>query len=274
MANRAISLFSMLRILILLALGMGLASCGTLQRAAPYDPNIEQTVSEFNVAVLTHIAKMQGLSKLEKGAYGENIEFYTTWKIKLEVLRNLAIAQEVGNSCGPEQITDDIIKGGFKKLGVVLQKAQSQIDAVKIDSLNPAKDWIGSRRDKVKAELKEAETKLNAASAASADFARLEARVVRLTDKFERWYAASSRVTAAIVELGKRDHSKSFEGGCTTRLVTNLAEQFAALERFHMKQKDLGIPPRRAPAILMSVPIQVILKVQQRKKVLSGKGLL
>ncbi len=53
-----------------------------------------------------------------------------------------------------------------------------------------------------------------------------------------------------------------------------LADQLAGMERFHMKQRDLGIPPRRAVVILISVPVQVILKVQERKKALTGQGFL
>lgn len=263
-----------IRILAVVAIGLVLASCGVLQRAAPYDPKIEKVVSDFNEAVLAHIAKMQGLARLQAGTYGENVEFYTTWKVKLDALKNHAIAQEVGDTCGPEQITDDIIKGGFKELSGVLEKAQTEIGKVKKDALDPAKMWVVGQRDKIKAELRKAEAKLNVASVSLADIARLEAKVKRLTGKYERWYMAANRITAAIAALSNRDNSNSFRGGCTTRLVTMLAEQFAGLERFHMQQKDKGIPARRAPTLLMSVPVQVILKVQQRKKALSAEGLL
>jgi len=262
------------RTLLMLAIGTGLASCGIVQRAAPYDPKIERTVSEFNESVLEHISRMQGLARHEKGTHAENVEFYRRWQVKLDDLKMHALTQDGGNSCGPEQITDDIIKGGFEGLSVALQAAQARIDAVKNDALDPAKKWIDDRRDELKAALDEAKNRLNAASSAAADFARLEARVEGLTARYERWYEASNRVTGAISALSKRDHSASFEGGCTTRLVNNLAEQFAALERFHMKQREIGIPPRIAPAVLMSVPIQVILKIQQRKKALSERGLL
>lgn len=262
----------LLKLLAALLIGSALASCGVLQPAALYDEKIEKTVTEFDEAILTHIAKMQGFAKLEKGTYGENVAFYTKWKVKLDGLRNHAISREVGTACGPEEITDDIITGGITSLNGALQAAQSVIDTVKVTALDPAKLWVQGKRDLVKAELTEAEKTLNAASLAKADFARLERRVDQLTNKFERWHAASNRVTGAISSLRKKQRSKSFEGGCTTRLVTNLAEQFAGLERFHMKQQDLGIPARSAPAILMSVPIQVILKVQQRKKVLAKKG--
>lgn len=258
----------------MLALGLAMAACGTLQRAAPYDPLIEKTVTEFNKAVLSHIAKMQGVSKLEKGTYGENVEFYTSWKVKLSLLRNHAIAREVGTSCGPEQISNDLIVGGFTALNDVLQKAQATVNSVKRDSLDKARKWANEKKDVLKANLTKAENTLNAATSAQGDLKRLEAKVGTLTEKYERWYIASNRVSAAIAALSRRDQSQPLEGGCTTRLVTSLAEQFAALERFHMKQEDRGIPPRTAPATLMSVPIQVILKVQQRKKSLSARGLL
>lgn len=264
----------------ILLVALLVASCGILQRAAPYDPKVETTVLEFNEAVLTHIEKMQGLSKLEKGEYGENVDFYATWKVRLEILRNHAIAQEVGDSCGPEQITDDIIRGGFRTLNAAMQKAQAAVDAARQEHLQPALQWASAKRDRLKEQFAEAEKTLNAASAADADVARLEARVGSIRAKYERWAAAANRISGAIAAVagkanaGDAEGSTAFEGGCTTRLVTNLAEQFAGLERFHMKQQGIGIPPRVAPAVLMSVPIQVILKVQERKKALSEKGLL
>ena len=57
-------------------------------------------------------------------------------------------------------------------------------------------------------------------------------------------------------------------------MLTYLADQLDAMERFHMKQRDLGIPPRRALVILIGVPVQVILKVQERKRALTERGFL
>lgn len=239
-----------------------LASCGALQPAAPYDPEIERTVSEFDRAVLRFIADMQGLSRTEKGTYGENVEFYTKWKTTLAHLRNRTVATDVGTSCGPDRDFDRIVVGGFEALDETMQKAAAAVSAADARTLEPARDWIEARLAAVR-------TRFNAADAARADYERLEA-------KLDRWVTAANRVRGAMAQAaaGGPDAFQPAGGGCTTRMVTYLADQLEALERFHMKQRDIGIPARRAPAILIGVPVQVILRVQERKKTLHERGAL
>ena len=62
--------------------------------------------------------------------------------------------------------------------------------------------------------------------------------------------------------------------GETTKMLTYLSDQLSAMERFHMAQREIGIPPRRAVVILIGVPVQVILKVQERKRILSQRRIL
>lgn len=250
------------RILLVLAAALLAVSCESLQPAAPYDPEIEKTVSDFDKAVLGFIADMQGLSRTPKGMYGENVEFYKKWQTELDHLRNRAIANEVGESCGPGSDVDKVLKGGFKEVSQVLEEAAAKITAADAKTLEPARKWAEGK-------LKVARGRLDAATAAQADYDKIVAEV-------DNWVTATNRIAGAIA-MASGGNPESFEpikGGCTTQMVTYLADQFRALERFHMKQEDIGIPPRRAPAILISVPVQVILKVQERKKQLSGQGLL
>jgi len=247
---------------IVVAAALLLASCGGLQPAAPYDPEIERTVSEFDKAVLRFVADMQGLSRTEKGTYGENVEFYTKWKVTLAHLRNRAIATDTGTSCGPEEDFDRILAGGFRALDDAMRKAAAAVRSADAKTLEPARDWVEERLAAVR-------TRFNAADAARADYERLEA-------KLDRWVTAANRIRGAMAQAaaGEPDAFQPAVGGCTTRMVIYLADQFEALERFHMKQKDIGIPARRAPAILIGVPVQVILRVQERKKALHERGAL
>ena len=64
------------------------------------------------------------------------------------------------------------------------------------------------------------------------------------------------------------------KGGCTTKMLTYLSDQLSAMERFYLAQRKIGIPLRRAVVILIGVPVQVILKVQERKRILSQRRIL
>lgn len=259
------------RVLAVAAITISVAACGTLQPATPYDPAIEKTVEKFDKAVMRFIADMQGLAGTPKGTYGENVDFYKTWKIELGHIKNRAISSEVGESCGPDDDLDSVISGGFAVLDDALKKGDAALVKPTADTLRPALDWARASLAKIKTTAQENNIDLSG-------FAPLAERHRILADRADRWQNAVNRIRGAMVTARRQatlPNSGSFNavaGGCTTKMLTYLNDQLAAMERFHMAQLDLGIPPRRAVVILIGVPVQVILKVQERKRLLSQRG--
>lgn len=261
------------RSLTVAALTIAVAACGTLQPATPYDPVIEETVEKFDKAAMRFIADMQGLSGTPKGTYGENVDFYKTWKIELGHIKNRAISSEVGESCGPDDDLDSVIAGGFTALDDALKKGDAALVKPTADTLRPALDWARASLAKIKATAAENKVDLSG-------FAPIAERHRILAARAERWQNAVNRIRGAIVTARRQatmpdsPNFNAIEGGCTTKMLTYLSDQLGAMERFHMAQLDLGIPPRQAVVILIGVPVQVILKVQERKRQLSRRGTL
>lgn len=261
------------RALAVTTLTFAVAACGTLQPATPYDPVIEKTVEKFDKAAMRFIADMQGLAGTPKGTYGENVDFYKTWKIELGHIRNRAISSEVGESCGPDDDLDSVIAGGFTGLDNALKKGDAALVKPTADTLRPALDWARASLTKIKTTAQENNVDLSG-------FAPVAERYRILADRADRWQNAVNRIRGAMITARREatlPGSGSFsavEGGCTTKMLTYLSDQLAAMERFHMAQLDLGIPPRQAVVILIGVPVQVILKVQERKRLLSQRGTL
>lgn len=261
------------QVLTVAALTIAVAACGTLQPATPHDPVIEKTVVKFDKAVMRFIADMQGLAGTPKGTYGENVDFYKTWKIELGHLKNRAISSEVGESCGPDDDLDSVIAGGFTALDDALKKGDAALIKPTADTLRPALDWARTSLAKIKTAAQENNVDLSG-------FAPIAERYRILADRADRWQNAVNRIRGAMVTARRQatvPGSGSFStvaGGCTTKMLTYLSDQLGAMERFHMAQLDLGIPPRQAVVILIGVPVQVILKVQERKRLLSQRRTL
>jgi hypothetical protein len=254
-------------------LALVLSGCNALQPATPYDPVIEKTVETFDKAAMTFIADMQGLSRTPKGTYGENVAFYKKWKIELEHLKNRAISSEVGETCGPDDELDSVITGGFGALDTALKKGDAALIRPTEETLKPALAWARESLEKIQLTAKENKIDLT-------DFAPIADRFRNLSDRADNWQNAINRIRGAMV-AARREATlpagakfSAIKGGCTTKMLTYLSDQLSAMERFHMAQRDIGIPPRRAVVILISVPVQVILKVQERKRVLNQRRIL
>jgi hypothetical protein len=261
------------RVLAAAILTISVAACGTLQPATPYDPVIEKTVEKFDKAVMRFVADMQGLAGTPKGTYGENVDFYKTWNIELGHIKNRAISSEVGESCGPDDDLDSVIAGGFTTLDDALKKGDAALVKPTVDTLRPALDWARGSLAEIKKTAQENNVDLSG-------FAPIDARYRILADRADRWQNAVNRIRGAMISarrqatLPKSASFNTVKGGCTTQMLTYLNDQLAAMERFHMAQLNLGIPPRQAVVILIGVPVQVILKVQERKRVLSQRRTL
>ena len=254
-------------------LALALSGCTALQPATPYDPVIEKTVEKFDKAAMTFIADMQGLSRTPKGTYGENVGFYKKWKIELEHLKNRAISSEVGETCGPDDELDSVISGGFGALDAALKKGDAALIRPTEATLKPALAWARYSLEKIRLTAKTNNVDLTG-------FAPIAERFRSLSDRADNWQNAVNRIRGAMTAVRRQatlPEGTSFsavKGGCTTKMLTYLSDQLSAMERFHMAQRDIGIPPRRAVVILISVPVQVILKVQERKRILSQRGIL
>lgn len=261
------------RVLAVAVLTIAVSACGALQPATPYDPIIEKTVEKFDKAAMRFIADMQGLAGTPKGTYGENVDFYKTWKIELGHIKNRAISSEVGESCGPDDDLDSVIAGGFTTLDDALKKGDAALVKPTADSLRPALDWALASLAQIRKTAADNKVDLSG-------FAPIAARYRMLADRADRWQNAVNRIRGAMISarraatLPKSASFASIKGGCTTKMLTYLNDQLAAMERFHMAQLDLGIPPRQAVVILIGVPVQVILKVQERKRLLSQRRTL
>lgn len=264
------------RIAAVSALVLALGGCGGLQKAAPYDPVIEKTVLEFDKAAMTFIADMQGLAGTPKGTYGENVDFYKKWKVELGHLKNRAISTEVGESCGPDDSLNEVVRGGAPALDAALARGESLIERADEQALQPSLDWARGALDKVRKAA--SDRGINISDEVLAGDGGEQGRL--LAARAERWQNAINRIRGAMA-IARREATepspetfRTVQGGCTTKMLTYLADQLDAMERFHMKQRDLGIPPRRALVILIGVPVQVILKVQERKRALTERGFL
>ncbi|CAN0547524.1 unnamed protein product, partial [Laminaria digitata] len=225
------------------AVSFAVTACGALQPAAPYDPVIEETVEKFDKAVMRFVADMQGLAGTPKGTYGENVDFYKEWKIELGHLKNRAISSEVGESCGPDDNLDSIIAGGFTVLDDALRKGDAALVKPTADTLRPALDWARASRIKIKNTAAENNVDLSG-------LAPIAERHRMLAERADRWQNAVNRIRGAMIAARREaalPESASFSavsGGCTTKMLTYLNDQLAAMERFHMAQLDLGIPLR------------------------------
>lgn len=252
---------------------LAVPGCSYLQPAAPYDPEIETTVREFDREAMRFIADMQGLAGTPAGTYGENVEFYKKWKVELTHLRNRAIATDTGTGCGPDDQVDRVIGSGIAGLNEAIEKGEALFDKPNREALQPARDWAKQKLDAIRAKAHELGVDPDRLAPESDRLKAIQARV-------DKWQNAYNRIRGAIALAGSAaadpdaEDFRTIRGGCTTKMLGYLADQLAGMERFHMKQRDLGIPPRRAVVILISVPVQVILKVQERKKALTGQGFL
>lgn len=261
------------RIATVAVLTIAISACGTLQPATPYDPVIEKTVEKFDKAVMRFIADMQGFAGTPKGTYGENVGFYKEWKVELGHIKNRAISSEVGESCGPDDDLDSVIAGGFSALDDALKKGDAALVKPTVDTLRPALDWARASLARIKKAAEESNIDLSG-------LAPITERHQMIADRADRWQNAVNRIRGAMITARREatlPESTSFnavKGGCTTKMLTYLNDQLGAMERFHMAQLDKGIPPRRAVVILIGVPVQVILKVQERKRLLSERSAL
>jgi hypothetical protein len=291
-----------------------LASCGTLQPAAPYDPEIEKTVSEFDTAVQAFLLDMQGKSGTDDGVYSNNTEFYAKWKVTLSHLRNRVVATDVGTSCGPDEEFDGIVKDGIAGLDKAMTAASDQVRKFNDRVYEPIEAKLQQRFQAAETRYNETKAHLDGVRARLEDLRSTlipagargggEGGGAGLTDgekalvaslapirelladakaeydsadaSYRHWKTVVNRFRG-VVAKATADSETGFKpgiGGCTTRMITYLYDQFESLERFHIKQEHLGIPPRAAPKLLMDVPVQVILKVQERKKYFHQQGVL
>ena len=255
------------------AAALAVASCSYLQPAAPYDPEIETTVRAFDREAMRFIADMQGLAGTPAGTYGESVEFYKKWKVELTHLRNRAIATDTGTGCAPDDQFDKVIGSGIAGLNDAIKKGEALFAKPNREALQPARDWAKQKLDAIKAKARKLGVDPGRLAPESERLKAIRARVDNWQNAYNRIRGAIALAGPAATDPGAEDF-QTIQGGCTTKMLSYLADQLAGMERFHMKQRDLGIPPRRAVVILISVPVQVILKVQERKKALTERGFL
>jgi hypothetical protein len=252
-----------------------LSACSLVQRPAPYDATIETTVKEFNEAILAHLEKMQGLAGLPEGEYGENAEFYATWRVKLDALASYAASTDVSQTCGPDDVSDKFMKSAANEINTLIQTASATIGAVEKDSLDPAKKYIASKLEAAETALTDLRETFHATPYDNPGFDRIKARFEAYQATYRRWHKAANRVAATINLLGTGlPGSTPPTGGCMTRLVQHLSDRFGMVERVHMKQKNIGFKRIKATRNIITGSIQLILKIQERKKVLTDQGLL
>ncbi len=168
---------------------------------------------------------------------------------------------------------DSVIAGGFSALDDALKRGDAALVKPTADTLRPALDWARTSLADIKKLAEDNNIDLSG-------FAPIAERHRVLAERADRWQNAVNRIRGAMIAARREatlPESASFnaiKGGCTTKMLTYLNDQLGAMERFHMAQLDKGIPPRRAVVILIGVPVQVILKVQERKRLLSQRGTL
>lgn len=245
----------------LVGLTFVLVACGVIPRAAPFDPVIEDTVSEFDKAFQTFAVDLAGKAGTDAGEHGAYTAFYAKWHGELAHLRNRAIAADPADTCPLSGEVTEVLQVVVATVGATSAEALGASDnffALAADAV----ERIDKRLNELAAELNQPEGTLTPTQVSF-----LQTEIAKLNANRQRLEAVSNGLAATEVAAP--------EGGCSAVVVAKLAEQFDNFERFHEAQADKGLPSRAvAPVILMNVTIQNVLKVQAVKKQKTEAGLL
>ena len=243
---------------LLVALGLAVAACGVVPRAAPFDPVINDTVVEFDKAFQTFAVDMNRKAGTPAGEHGANTAFYVKWHGELAHLRNRAIATDPADTCPLSGQVTEVLQVVAEAGGSAGQALSAPGDLLALASGALAR--VEARLDALADELNQP------AGTLTPDV------VDRLRAEADALEARRARFEAVLTGLADTEVAVS-EGGCSTVVVADMAAQFVDFERVHRLQGPIGLK-RPAPVILMNVTIQNVLKVQAVKKAKTEAGLL
>ncbi len=246
---------------LLMGLALVVSACGVVPQASPFDPVIEDTVTEFDKAFQSFAIDMAGKAGTPAGTHGANEQFYTKWGGELAHLRNRAIATDPADECPLSGDVAEVFQTIAQTSGTASVAALGATDDV-FALANAAISAVDTKLEELTDELNQP------AGTLTPD------QINELRVEIDEWDAKRRRLQNVAAGVASTEVAAP-EGGCSTVVVAKLAEQFSNFERVHKAQGDIGIPPQAsAPIILMNVAIQNVLKVQAVKKQKTEAGLL